>query len=164
MALSFNLYARKVQRKTGEDLGANSGCKTARMAKLWQFLQSHPKAAFSEKVQRLDKNKFFKNRPKSGPHLNGPTALWPERHYPLINMQLKLKHWTRFWRKEQLQNCPNCQLMAIFAKSPKTRIFWKSAKGDQGKFFKNRLKSSHCVKGPKGLWRKWHYPLISMHL
>ena len=33
--------------KTGKNLGANSGSKTTRIAKLWQFLQGHPKPAFS---------------------------------------------------------------------------------------------------------------------
>ena len=41
------------------------------MAKLWQFSQGHPKPAFSEKVQRGDQGKFFKNRPKSCPRLKG---------------------------------------------------------------------------------------------
>ena len=54
--------------------------------------------------------------------------------------------------------------MASLVRWPKTRIFWKSARGDQGKFFKNRPKSSPRLKGPKELWRKRHYPLISMHL
>ena len=36
--------------------------------------------------------------------------------------------------------------------------------GDQEKFFKNRPKTKSRLKGPKALWRKWHYPLISMHL
>ena len=45
--------------KTGKDFGAKSGSKRARMAKLWQFRQGHPKAAFSEKVQRGDEEKFF---------------------------------------------------------------------------------------------------------
>ena len=31
------------------------------MTKLWQFWQGHPKAAFSEKEQRGDQEKFFKN-------------------------------------------------------------------------------------------------------
>ena len=39
------------------------------MAKLWQFLQGHPKPAYSEKVQRGNQGKFFKNRPKSSPRL-----------------------------------------------------------------------------------------------
>ena len=71
--------------KTGEDFGANSGSKSARMAKLWQFSQGHPKPAFSEKVQRGNQGKFFKNRPK------GSTALWRKWHYPLISMHLKCK-------------------------------------------------------------------------
>ena len=61
--------------KTGEDLGANSGSKSARMAKLWQFWQGHPKPAFSKKVQGGDQRKFSKNRLKSSPRLKGPKAL-----------------------------------------------------------------------------------------
>ena len=64
------------------------------MAKLWQFLQGHPKPAFSEKVERGDQGKFFKNRPKSSPRLKGPKALWPKWHDPPINMLLKRKDWT----------------------------------------------------------------------
>ena len=93
------------------------------MAKLWQFRQGHPQPAFSEKVQKGDEEKFFINRPKSSPHLKGPTALWPNLHYPLISIHLKWKDWRKFWRKKQLQKCPNGQGMAIFARSPKTRIF-----------------------------------------
>ena len=59
------------------------------MAKLWQFSQGHPKPAFSEKVQREDQGKFFKNRPKTSPRLNGPKALLHKWHYPLISMHLK---------------------------------------------------------------------------
>ena len=58
------------------------------MGELWQLSQGHPKAAFSEKVQRGDKEKFLKNRPKSSPRLKGPTALWRKLHYTLISMQL----------------------------------------------------------------------------
>ena len=108
---------------TGQDFGAEGGSKSARTAKLWQFLQGHPKPAFSEKVQREDQAKFFKNRPKSSPRLKGPKALWRKWHYPLIRMHLKCKHWKRFTRKQRLQKCPNNQVMAILARSPKTRIF-----------------------------------------
>ena len=40
----------------------------------------------------------------------------------------------------------------------------KEERGDQGKFFKNRQKSSPCFKGPKALWRKLNYTVIKMHL
>ena len=93
------------------------------MAKLWQFSEGHPKAAFSEKVQRGDEDKFFKDRPKNSPHLKNPTALWPKWHYPLISMQLKCKDWRKVWRKKKLQKCPKGQVMAIFERSPKPRIF-----------------------------------------
>ena len=40
----------------------------------------------------------------------------------------------------------------------------KVQRGHQGKFLKNRQKSSIRLKGPKAPWRKWHYPRTSMHL
>ena len=58
------------------------------MAKLWQFLQGHPKPAISEKVRWVDQGKFFNHRPKSSPRLKGPKALWRKWHYPLISMHL----------------------------------------------------------------------------
>ena len=57
MALSSNLNAVKVQRLE-KILGQKSGSKSARMAKLLQFSQGHPKPAFSEKVQRGDQGKI----------------------------------------------------------------------------------------------------------
>ena len=47
---------------------------------------------------------------------------------------------------------------------PERAFSKKVQKGDQRKFFKNRLKRSPRLKGPKALYHKWHYPLISMHL
>ena len=40
----------------------------------------------------------------------------------------------------------------------------KVQRGDQRNFFKNRPKRCPRLRGLKALWRKWHYPLISMHL
>ena len=45
----YPLILVHLRAKTGQDFGANSGFKSARMAKLWQFSQGHPKPAFSEK-------------------------------------------------------------------------------------------------------------------
>ena len=53
MPLLSNQYALKVQRLE-KILGQKSGSKSARVAKLLQFSQGHPKPAFSEKVQRGD--------------------------------------------------------------------------------------------------------------
>ena len=100
-----------------------SGSKSARMAKLWLFLQGHPKPALSKKVQRGDQEKFLTNRQKSSDRLKGKKALWRKLKYTLIKMLLKCKDWRLFWRKQRLQKCPNGQVMAIIARSPKTRIF-----------------------------------------
>ena len=110
------------------------------MAKLWRFSQSHPKPAFSAKVQRGDQGKFFKNRSKRCPNLKCPKALWRKWHYPLNSMQLKWKEWTRFRRKQRLQKCPNGQVMAIFGRSPKTLIFWNKAKKRPRETFKKSHK------------------------
>ena len=37
-------------------------------------------------------------------------------------------------------------------------------RGEEGKFVKNLPKSRPRLKGPKAPLRKWHYPLVSMHL
>ena len=95
------------------------------MAKLWQFLKGHPKPAFSGNVQRVDQRKFFKNRPKSGPRLK---ALWRKWQYPLISMHLRCNDLGRFWSKKVAPKCQNGQVMAIFARSPKTRIFQEKCK------------------------------------
>ena len=128
MALSSNKYALKMHR--GEKiLAQNAASKSARMAKLWPFPQGHPKPAFSVKVQTGDQGKFLKNRPKSSPRLKGPKAHLRKWYYPLISAHLKCKHRKTFWRKQLLQNCPNAQVITVFARSLKTRIFLKSAKG-----------------------------------
>ena len=145
-------------------MGQKSGSQSARIAKLWQFLQGHPKPAFSEKVQKGDQGKFFKNRSKRCPRLKGRKALWRKWHYPLNSMSLKSKDWKRFRRKQRLQRCPNGQVMAIFGRSPKTRMFGKKQRGDQEKLLKNRPKSTPRFKGPRALWRKCHYPLICILL
>ena len=132
------------------------------MAKLWQFLQGHPKPAFSEKVQREEEEKFLKNHPKSSPCLKGKKGLWGKLNYTLIKMHLKFQDLRRFWHKQWLQKCPNGQVMVIIARSPKHAFSEKVKRGDQDKFFKNRLKSSPRLKGPTALWRKLHHTLIKM--
>ena len=56
----YPLIIMHLRAKTGDDFGANSGFKSARMAKLWQFSQGHPKPAFSVKEQSGDQGKFLK--------------------------------------------------------------------------------------------------------
>ena len=50
--------------KTGEDFGAKSGSKRARMARLWQFRQGHPKPAFSKKRAKRGPREIFQKSHK----------------------------------------------------------------------------------------------------
>ena len=134
------------------------------MTKLWQFWQGHPKPAFSEKVQKGDEDKLFKDRPKNSPHVKGPTGLWPKWHYPLISMQLNCKDWRKLWRKKNSKSARKAKLWQFLKGHPKSAFSKKVQRGGQGKLLKKKTKSSPCLKGLKAVWRKWHYPLISMHL
>ena len=141
--------------KTGEDFGENSGSKSARITKLWQFWQGH------QKVQSGTKG----NRQKNSPRLKGLKAIWRKWHYLPISMHLKCKDWKRFWRKKRLQRVPEWPSYNNFRKVTQNPHFLKKCKGEtKGNFSKNRPKSSHRLKGLKALWRKWHYPPISMLL
>ena len=52
-----------------------------------------------------------------------------------------------------------------FCKVTKNPHFLKRCKGGtKEKFFKNRPEISPRLNGLRALWRKWHYPLISIHL
>ena len=65
----------------------------------------------------------------------------------------------------QLQNVPNDQVMAIFAMSPKTRIFWKSAKGGPREIFQKSPKKMPTFEKPqKHSGAKNIILLYSMHL
>ena len=124
---------------------------------------------FLKKVQKGDQGKFLKNSPKSSPPLKGPKALWRKWHYPLISMHLNCKDWKRVKRKQRLQKFPNGQVMAVFARSPIIRIFWKRAKGGlRKKFVMNRPKSSPRLKGQQhsgaNVIIPKFYPLIMQRL
>ena len=108
-----------------------------------------------------DKEKIFKNRPKSSPCLKGPTALWRECHYPLISMHLQCKEWKWFWRKNPAPKVPEWPSYGNFGKVTHNPHVLKTCRR---KFFQNRSKSSFRLKEPKALWCKWDYPLNSLRL
>ena len=59
-----------------------------------------------------------------------------------------------FWRKQGLQKCPNGQVIAIFERSAKTRIFWKSTKGAPRENFQKSPKHYPTFERPKGILAK----------
>ena len=83
MALSSNYFALNVQRME-MILAQTTAPKVTGWPSNGNFLQGHPKPEFSEKVQRGEQGKFFKNRPKSSLRLKGPKALWRKWHYPIM--------------------------------------------------------------------------------
>ena len=114
------------------------------MAKLWQFLQGHPKPAFSVKVQRGDQAKFFKNRPKSGPRLKGLKALWCKWHYPLINMLLYYSAKTRedLGAKRGSKSARMAKLWKFWQGHPKPAFSKKRPKGGAREIFQKSPKKS----------------------
>ena len=68
---------------------------------------------------------------------------------PLISTHLNCKDWRRFCRKQRLQKCRKVQVIAILARSPKTRIFWKSAKGGPREIFQKSPKKLPSFERPK---------------
>ena len=109
---------------------------------------------FCEKQERGDQGKFFKNRPKSSPCLKGPKALWRKLNYTLIKMHLKCKDWKYFGANSGSKSVRMGKLWQLSQGHPKPAFSGKEQRGDQGKFFKNRPKSSRRLKGPNALLRK----------
>ena len=135
------------------------------MAKLWKFSQGHPKPAFSKKRANGGPREIFQKSPKKLPSLKKPKKSLKQmalssNKYALIAPRLE---------KIMAQNAsPKVQEWQSYGKFRKVTLnphfSEKEERGDQGKFFKNRQKSSPCLKGPKALWRKLNYTLIKMHL
>ena len=105
-----------------------------------KFSQGHPKPAFSEKVQRGDQGKFFKNRPKSSPRLKGPKALWRKWNCPLISIHLKCKDWKRFLRKNTSLKVPEWPSYGNFRKVTQNAHFLKKCKGGPREIFQKSRK------------------------
>ena len=122
MALSFNKYAFIAQRLE-KILAQTAAPKVPEWQSYGKFRKVTLNPDFSEKVERGDQGKFFKNRPKSSPRLKGPKALWRKWHYPLISMHLTCKDWRRFWRKKRLQRVPEWPSYGNFSQLTHTRIF-----------------------------------------
>ena len=96
-------------------------------------------------------------------------ALCRKWHYPLNSMHLKCKDWRRFNRKQRLKKCPNGQVMAIFGRSPKSRIFRKSAKGRPREVFQKSPKKQPSLQWAKSSLAQMSlssklYPLIMQRL
>ena len=95
MALSSYKYALIAPRKE-KILAQNAAPKVPEWQSYGKFRKVTLNPHFSEKVERGDQGKFFKNRSKSSPCLKDPKALCRKLNYTLIKMRLKCKNWTIF--------------------------------------------------------------------
>ena len=133
------------------------------MAKLRQFSQGHTKPAFSEKVQRGDERKFFKNRLKSVPNLKDPKSTLAQMALSFIYYALKLERLDNIWTQKAAPKVPACQCYGNLGKVTQNPHFLKKCReGKKGNFSKIAQKSKPRLKGPKALWWKWHSTLIRM--
>ena len=153
MVLSCNYYALKGQRLE-KILAQTAALKVPEWPSYGNSRKVTQNPHFLRKVQRGNQCKFFKNRQKSSPRFTGLRALLRKWHYPLISIHLKCKNWRRFKRKQRLQKCRMAKLWQFSQGHTKPSFSENVQSGDQGKFFKNRLKSSLRLKGSKALWPK----------
>ena len=115
-------------------------------------------------MQREDQGKFFKNPQKI-------SYLWKAQKHsgtnviiPYLICAKNCKDWKRLWRKQGLQKCPNGQVIAIFASSPTTRIFWKSTKGVPREIFQKSPKTSPRFERSKSILAKMWLSLFYYEL
>ena len=128
MSLSSNLYPLIVQRPE-KVLARKAAPKVPGWPSDGNFLQGHPKPAFSKKVQRGEQENFFKNCLKSSSGLKGPKALLRKWHYSLICMHLNCKDWRRFWGKQAAPKVPEWPSYGNLGKVTQNPHFLKKCKG-----------------------------------
>ena len=101
---------------------------------------------FSEKQERGDQGKFFKNRQKSSPCLKGPKALWRKLNYTLIKMHLKCKDGKYIGANSGSKSVRMGKLWQLSQGHPKPAFFWKSAKGRPREVFQKSPKKKPSLK------------------
>ena len=122
MSLSSNLYPLILQRLENI-LAHKAALKVPEWPSYCKFCKVNQNPHILKKWKGGDQGNFFKDCPKSSHRLKGLKAHWRKWHFPLSSTHLKCKDGRTFFRKQLLQKFPNGQVMGIFARSFKTRIF-----------------------------------------
>ena len=145
MAFSSNQYAIKLQRLENI-LSQTESPKVPEWPSYGNFRKVTQKTHFLKKCKEGPKE-IFQKSPKKVPWLKKPKSTLAQ--IALSSNQYALKDWRRFRRKQRLKKGPNGQVKAIFARSPKTRIFRKSAKGGPREIFQKSRKKQPSFERPK---------------
>ena len=128
MALSSYKYAL-IAPRLEKIMAQNVSPKVQEWQSYGKFRKVTLNPHFSEKLERGDEGKFFKNLPKSRPRLKGPKAHLRKWHYPLITMHVKGKDWKRFWGKKVAPKVPEWPSYGNFGKVAQNPHFLKKCKG-----------------------------------
>ena len=128
------------------------------------FLKVTQQPHFLKKCKRGLREIFLKIAQKDG--LPGKAKTYTGTNGIILYLVCaeRAKTGQNFGAKNGSKSAPMAKLWQFWQGHPKPAFSEKVQKGDQGKFLKNRPKTSPRLKGPKALKHKWHYPLISMHL
>ena len=162
MALSSNQYALKVQR-----LQMILALTTAPKVPEWPSYGNFRKVTQIPHFRKKCKGgpgKIFQKLLKKQPSLKKPISSLAQVALSSNQYALNVQRLEKILAHKAAPKVPEWLSYGNFSQVTQTPIFVKSAKGDQGKFFKNCSKSSPRLKNPQAVSRKWHYPLISTHL
>ena len=122
------------------------------MGKLLYFWQGHPKSAFSKKVQSGNQGKFFKNRQKSSPRFKRPQSTLAKMALSSNLNAVKVQRLQKILAQKAAPKSTLITKLCQFSQGhPKPTFSEKVQREDQGKFLKNRRKSSFRFKRLKAL-------------
>ena len=123
--------------KTEEDFGTKSSSKTARMAKLWQFWQGHPKPAFSKKSSKKGPKEIFQKSPKKQPSLERSKSTLAQMALSPNQYALKVQKLETILAQKAAPKVPEWQRYGNFCKVTLNPHFLKKCKGGtKGNFSK----------------------------
>ena len=108
---------------------------------------------------------MFKESQKKMPSFKRSKSTLAQMALSFYQYALKVQRLEKILAQNASPKVQECQSYGKFRKVTLNRHFSETVeRGDQGKSFKTHPKSRPRFKRPKALWRKWHYPLISIHL
>ena len=182
-------FAKEAPRKTSPKIRPNLGawrtpsqkcsylinkthlkCKPSRTFCVKPRLQRCPQSRVLANFAKTPKSPVFwdfsnggqgQTCPKSRQALGAWKTPWRKWTYLVISMRLKCKPCRTFCAKPRLQRCPQSRVLANFAKTPKSPVFWDFSNGGPRQ---TGPKSRPTLGAWKTPWRKWTYLIISMRL
>ena len=99
------------------------------MAKLWQFLQGHPKPAFSKKSAKGGPTEIFQKSPKNMPSLKRPKSTLAQMALSPNKYALKAQRLEKILAQKAAPNVPKWQSYGNFRKVTLKPHFLKKCKG-----------------------------------